>query len=113
MSTESTDGPPEIIGDKKTLLYQLLEDANADELLPEWEIGVQEAGHPDEWDHYHVRAATEEEAHRRARDEAWSDFDDPMVHNTFGPYPPDRPAHMTAGELWELANSHLEELSEQ
>lgn len=84
------------------LLYQLLEHFGVDDLLPEWEIGVQEAGHPDEWNHKHVRAATEAEAHRRAREEAKDgEFRAPMVHNTYGPYAPDHSIAVTADDLWE------------
>lgn len=70
-----------------------------DDELPfkcEWEVGVQEAGDPDDWEFYHPRAKTEEAARKKARKEAQSDFFDPIVYMITGPYKPRSP--MRVGE---------------
>lgn len=51
---------------------------------PQWEIGVNEAGYPDQWEHHHPRAKTASEAQKQAQQE--SDFDDPVVYMTEGPF---------------------------
>ena len=71
-----------------------------DEPLPfkcEYEIGVQECGKRNEWEHYHPRAKTTEEAKEMAKNEARRDgFRDPMVYMCTGPYRPENP--ITVGE---------------
>jgi len=57
-----------------------------------WEVGVNEAGDPDDWSHYHPLAKSEKEAKRKAQQEAREDgFTDPYPYQAFGPMKPDNP----------------------
>lgn len=66
--------------DAETLFWQLAEWLGYDEMLPEWEIGVQESNDEDEWDFYHPTAADPLSARRRALAEASEDFDSPEIY---------------------------------
>lgn len=58
----------------------------------EWEVGVNEAGDPDDWEFYHPLAKSEEEAQRKAHEEAREDgFTAPYVYMCTGPFKPDDP----------------------
>ncbi|ELZ05774.1 hypothetical protein [Natrialba aegyptia] len=55
-----------------------------------WEIGVHPAGHPDNWEHHHPPAGTEEEARKKAIKQAREDgMTDPCVYMVAGPFNPD------------------------
>ena len=58
----------------------------ASEDTARWEIGISEAGHPDDWRHYHPQAESEEEAVEKAQEEAWHDFQSPCVYMVEGPF---------------------------
>lgn len=51
---------------------------------PQWEIGIAEAGESDEWEHHHPRTKTASEAQKQAQSD--SDFFDPVVIMTEGPF---------------------------
>lgn len=55
----------------------------------EWEVGINEAGDPDNWDHYHPIAKSEKEAKRKAQQEAREDgYTDPYPIHVYGPVKP-------------------------
>lgn len=61
----------------------------------EWEVGVNEAGDPEDWMHVHPLATSAEEAERKAKKKARKDrFTDPVVYMTEGPFRPDNPARV-------------------
>ncbi|GAA1280181.1 MULTISPECIES: hypothetical protein [Actinomycetes] len=66
-----------------------------DDKLPfrcQWEVGVNEAGDPDDWDHYHPLAKSEDEAERKAQQEARDDgYTDPYPYMVTGPFKPKDP----------------------
>jgi len=66
-----------------------------DQELPfecEWEVGVNEAGDPDDWDWYHPMATNQEEAKQKAKREAEKDgYTNPYVYETAGPFKPEDP----------------------
>lgn len=83
----------------ESLLFQLLDIVGADELLPEWDVDIEEADDSDDWVRYHPRAATEQQAVQRALDDARGTFDDPVLHICDGPAP-SRTGGMRSDELF-------------
>lgn len=74
-----------------------VEDEQTDELPFRcmWEVGVNEAGDPDDWNHYHPLAKSEEEAERKAQQEAREDgYTDPCPYMVEGPFKPDNPVRV-------------------
>lgn len=67
--------------DAIVLLYQLADALDAaDDLLPEWEVGVRESDDADDWDFYHPRAPDRRLAIEMALEEASEEFDDPVAY---------------------------------
>jgi hypothetical protein len=52
-----------------------------------WEVGVSEAGDPDDWEHHHPRTTTPDDARKQAQRD--SDLFDPIVYMCEGPFKPD------------------------
>ena len=74
-----------------------LRDKTPQDELPfkcQWEVGVCEAGDTDDWEHYHPKAKTGEEAAQKAQEEARSDFFDPCVYMVEGPFKPRDPVRV-------------------
>lgn len=58
----------------------------------EYEVGVHEAGDPEDWEHYHPKARTTEQARKEAVQLAFGDgMADPVVYMCTGPYRPEDP----------------------
>lgn len=61
----------------------------------EYEIGVHPAGQPEEWEHYHPKAGTLNEAESLAKGSARHDgMEEPVVYMTSGPFKPDNPSRV-------------------
>ena len=57
-----------------------------------FEVGVNEAGDPDDWEHDHPLAKSADEAERKAQEMALKDrFTDPYPYMCHGPFKPDNP----------------------
>jgi len=89
---ESIDGIELDLVEAEQTLDELLEQEGELPFECEWEIAVNEAGDPDDWDHYHPLAKSVGEAERKAQEEARKDgYTDPYPNTVFGPIKPDNP----------------------